>query len=142
MYVSSSHIAEYGSAGYGCQSCSWSAGQGNIFCRCLRSRLRIWSRETGSAVPSSVRLAQFPTLRLNLVLTHGTQACKKHTICTEWLLASVAWMVFSYDISANRPLFSGTDTVQQRKSIINSSKEKVHLSKKKVHDSKKENLSV
>ena len=40
--------AEYGSIGYGCQSCSWS-----VF-PCLRSRLRIWSPETGSAIPSRV----------------------------------------------------------------------------------------
>ena len=30
MYVWSSHIAEYGSTGYGCQSCSWSAEQGKL----------------------------------------------------------------------------------------------------------------
>ena len=35
-----------------------------------RSRLRIWSRETGSAVPSRVSLLIF-ILRLNLVLTYG-----------------------------------------------------------------------
>ena len=37
---------------------------------CPRSRLRIWSRETGSAVPSRVSLLIF-ILRLNLVLTYG-----------------------------------------------------------------------
>ena len=37
---------------------------------CPRSRLRIWSRETGSAVPSRVSLL-ISTLRLNLVHTHG-----------------------------------------------------------------------
>ena len=37
---------------------------------CLRTRLRIWSRETGSAVPSLVSLLIF-ILRLNLVLTHA-----------------------------------------------------------------------
>ena len=36
--------------------------------RCVR--LRIWSRETGSAVPSRVSLL-IPILRLNLVLTYG-----------------------------------------------------------------------
>ena len=36
---------------------------------CPRSRLRIWSRETGSAVPSRVSLLIF-ILRLNLVLTY------------------------------------------------------------------------
>ena len=37
---------------------------------CPRSRLRTWSRETGSAVPSRVSLLIF-ILRLNLVLTYG-----------------------------------------------------------------------
>ena len=46
----SSYVAEYGSAGYGCQSCSWS----HEFSMPPRSRLRIWSRERGSAVPSWV----------------------------------------------------------------------------------------
>ena len=36
---------------------------------CSRSRLRIWSRETGSAVPSRVSLL-ISILRLNLVLTY------------------------------------------------------------------------
>ena len=36
---------------------------------CPRSRLRIWSRETGSAVPSRVSLL-ISILRLNLVLTY------------------------------------------------------------------------
>ena len=38
---------------------------------CPRSRLRISSRETGSAVPSRASLL-ISALRLNLVLTHGT----------------------------------------------------------------------
>ena len=42
---------EYGSNGYGCQSCSWSAEY--FF---PRSSLRIWSRETGPSVPSRVSL--------------------------------------------------------------------------------------
>ena len=37
---------------------------------CPRSRLRIWSRETGSAVTSRVSLL-ISMLRLNLVLTDG-----------------------------------------------------------------------
>ena len=37
---------------------------------CPRSRLRIWSREMGSAVPSRVSLL-ISILRLNLVLTYG-----------------------------------------------------------------------
>ena len=36
----------------------------------VRTCLRIWSRETGSAVPSRVSLL-ISVLRLNLVLTHG-----------------------------------------------------------------------
>ena len=42
--------------GYGCQSCSWSAEQGKRNFPCPRSRLRVWSRELGSAVPSRVYL--------------------------------------------------------------------------------------
>ena len=38
------------------QSCSWSAEQGKLIFPYHRSRLRIWSRETGSAVPSRVSL--------------------------------------------------------------------------------------
>ena len=57
MYVWSSHIiAEYGSTGLGCQSCSWSAQQGKLIFPCPRMRLKVWSRETGSAVPSRVSL--------------------------------------------------------------------------------------
>ena len=70
MYVWSLHIAEYGSTGQGCQSCSWSGEQGKLIFPCPRSRLRIWSRDTGSAVPSRVSLL-ISILRLNLVLTHG-----------------------------------------------------------------------
>ena len=40
----------------------------NIFLPCPRSSLRIWSRETGSAVPSRVSLV-ISIHRLNLVLT-------------------------------------------------------------------------
>ena len=53
----------------GCQSCSWSAEQGKVIFPCTRSRLRIWSRETGSAVTSRVSLL-ISKLRLNLVLTY------------------------------------------------------------------------
>ena len=54
MYVRSARSAEYGSTGYGCHSCSWSAEEETCFFPCSRSRLRIWSHETGSAVPSRV----------------------------------------------------------------------------------------
>ena len=48
----------------------WSAEQVKLKFPCPRSRLRIWPRETGSAVPSRVSLL-ISILRLNLVLTHG-----------------------------------------------------------------------
>ena len=45
-------------------------GQLNIIFPCSRARLRIWSRKTGSAVPSRVSLL-ISILRINLVLTYG-----------------------------------------------------------------------
>ena len=42
----------------------------NEYIPCPRSRLRIWSRKTGSAVLSRVSLL-ISILRLNLVLTYG-----------------------------------------------------------------------
>ena len=54
MYIWSSYVAEYGSTG--CQSCSWSAEKEKLMFPCPRARLRFWSRETGSAVPSHVSL--------------------------------------------------------------------------------------
>ena len=54
----------------GCHSCSWSAEQGKLIFPCPRACLRIWSRETGSAVPPRVSLL-ISILRLNLVLTYG-----------------------------------------------------------------------
>ena len=45
-------------------------GQGKLIFPCLRSRLNIWYRETGSAVPSRVSLL-LSILRLNLVLAYG-----------------------------------------------------------------------
>ena len=56
-------IAEYGSTGQGCQSCSWSAEQGKMKIFLSLSRLRIWSREMGPSIPS----------RASLVILH-TQA--------------------------------------------------------------------
>ena len=56
--------------GKGCQSCSWSAEEGKWILPCPRSRLRIWSRKTGSAVPSRASLL-ISILRLNIVLTYG-----------------------------------------------------------------------
>ena len=47
-----------------------SAEQRNLIFPCRRSRQRIWSRETGSTVPSRVSLL-ISILRLNLMLTYG-----------------------------------------------------------------------
>ena len=44
--------------------------RGELIFPCPRSRLRIWPREAGSAVPSRVSLI-ISILRLNLVLTYG-----------------------------------------------------------------------
>ena len=49
-------------------TCSWSAEQGKRIFSCPRSRLIIWSRQTGSAVPSRVSLL-ISILILNMVLT-------------------------------------------------------------------------
>ena len=54
----------------GCQSYSWSADQRKKKNPCTRSRLRIWSRETGAAVPARVSLL-ISILRLKLVLNYG-----------------------------------------------------------------------
>ena len=51
-------------------ACSWSAERGKLIFYCPRSRLRIWSRETGSAVPSRVSLL-ISILRPNIVLAYG-----------------------------------------------------------------------
>ena len=45
----------------------------------VRSCLRIWSRETGSAVPSRVSLLIF-ILRMNLLLTHGISPEKRGVV--------------------------------------------------------------
>ena len=50
-------------------ACGQLAEQGKIIFPCPRSRLKIWSRETGSAVPSRVSML-ISILRLNLVLTY------------------------------------------------------------------------
>ena len=52
------------------QSCSWPAEQGKTVFSCSHSRLRTWSRETGSAVTSRASLF-ISILGLNLVFTYG-----------------------------------------------------------------------
>ena len=66
-----------------CQSCSWLAERGKKWTfPCPRSRLRIWSPDTGSAVPSRVILIKLHTraesdrlmlmlMLMLMVLTHG-----------------------------------------------------------------------
>ena len=54
MYVWPELSARYGSTGYCCESCPWSASQGKLCFLCSCWRVRIWSHETGSAVPSRV----------------------------------------------------------------------------------------
>ena len=54
MYVLPALSAEYGLTGYGCQSCSSSTEQRKRVLPCCRMRLRIWSPDLGSAVPSRV----------------------------------------------------------------------------------------
>ena len=68
MYVWSSHLAEYGSTKIA-NPARRQLNREKIF-PCPRGCLRIWSRETGSAVPSRVSLF-ITILRLHLVLTYG-----------------------------------------------------------------------
>ena len=49
-------ILLYGSTGQGRQSCLWSAEPGKCVFPYSRSRLRIWSHETGLAIPRRVSL--------------------------------------------------------------------------------------
>ena len=71
-WLSNNFRAEYGSTRQGCQSCSWSGTQKIDIFPCPRSGVRIWSRETGSAVlPPANLLILISALRLNLVFTHG-----------------------------------------------------------------------
>ena len=50
--------------------CHHQLNRENEYFACPRSRLRIWSRETSSAVPSRVSLL-VPIIRLDVVLTYG-----------------------------------------------------------------------
>ena len=71
MYVWSPLSAEYVSTKNGCRSCPWSAEQGNIFSPCPRLRLNVcFAKRVRPSCPASA--SSFCTLRLNLVLTHGT----------------------------------------------------------------------
>ena len=54
----------------GCQSCSWTAEQGKLTFVCSCSRLRIWSRKTGSAVPSRVNPLIFHTQAESSIINH------------------------------------------------------------------------
>ena len=68
--IRSSLIAEYGSTGQGCQSCSWSAEQEEyIFPFPVRVREFGFTRQLQPFCLVSV--CSFSTVRLNLVLIHG-----------------------------------------------------------------------
>ena len=73
-YVRSALSAQYASDGYSCQSCLWTAEQGQVYI--FPDPVR--AREFGLARQvRSFRLAStcsFSTLRLNLVLNHGNPA--------------------------------------------------------------------
>ena len=74
MYGQHFQQSEYGSTGSGGQSsCSWSAEQGKLFFPRPRSRLRIWSCETGSAVPSRVTPLILHTQADSDENTHGSR---------------------------------------------------------------------
>ena len=64
------YIKSMDQSGMVCQSCSWSVEQEKIIFPCPCACLRIWSRKTGSAVPSRVSLV-ISILRLNMVLSYG-----------------------------------------------------------------------
>ena len=67
MYVWSSHIAEYGQPGEVANPARGQLNRENSYSPVpVRACLRIWSRETGSAVPSRVSLL-ISILRLNLI---------------------------------------------------------------------------
>ena len=61
MYVRSSLIAEYGSTSKVVNPARGHLNGRQCFFSCSRSRLIIWSRETGSAIPSRVSLLIFHT---------------------------------------------------------------------------------
>ena len=77
---------------------------------CVRSRLRIWSRETGSAIPPCVSLL-ISMLRLNLVLTYGTppefRGGGVHLFVTGYLLYNALWSPGTYCTLLILLLFSG-----------------------------------
>ena len=54
----------------GCQSCAWTAEQGKLTFVCSCSRLRIWSRKTGSAVPPRVNPLIFHTQAESSIINH------------------------------------------------------------------------
>ena len=66
-------IADQPGTLYSCRFCSWSAEKGKTFFPRPRSRMRIWSRETGSTFPSRVSPLILHTQTESdwLMLTHG-----------------------------------------------------------------------
>ena len=59
---------------YGLQSCTWSDEQGKLIIPCPRSRLRIWSRKAGSAMPSRVSPPILNTQAESSIINHQSDA--------------------------------------------------------------------
>ena len=77
------------------KSCSWSIEQGKIISSYPRSRLRNWSREKDSAVPSRASLL-ISIHRLNLVLTYGIPPeFRGGVVCTDTILLIFDWSTYS-----------------------------------------------
>ena len=94
------------STGFGCQSCSWSAEQEKCLFPCPRSRLRIRSRETGSAVPSRVSPlilhTQAESSIINLISLPGSHLHASHSPPTSsifghlWTSLATLWLSCSF----------------------------------------------
>ena len=85
ILVWSSLSAEWVPTGYDCQSCSWSAEQGKCVFPCPHSRLIIWCRETGLAVPSRTS---------PLISTERTEHCPSSRDSSRfpWLRPSIYYL--------------------------------------------------
>ena len=73
-----------------CQSCSWSAEQGKLFFPYPRSRLRIWSRETGSAAPSRVSLLILHTQAESGAFSRDSHPAFRHGQSTGIMVTHIA----------------------------------------------------
>ena len=117
------------STGYGCQSCSWSAEQGNKEKLCSRSRVRILSLETRSAVPTRVSPLILYTQAESdwLVLNHGISPLILHTQAeSDWLVLNRgiprafrdgAHMIIPSTVIGSLPSLSGHAIVYRWRSL-------------------------